>query len=134
LASDIIPVTSDWGLNESVHLVIQNCLRQETDAYNTQHHTNVSVAQFRRQTPLIISRFLNEINNIRQTIEAVCEILPTEISAKNLAFDIINRYYLLPTDAYHVAVAQSYGITSIATIDRDFLRVDGIEVFTCLPP
>jgi predicted nucleic acid-binding protein len=114
--------------------VIQNRLQRETNTYNAQHHTNLSAEQFRQQNPSIIKNFLSEINNVRRKIETVCEILLPETSVTNLAFDIINKYYLRPTDAYHIAVAKSYGITSFAAIDRDFLRVDGIEVFTCLPP
>lgn len=132
-ASDVISVTSDWCLNESVHLVIQNRLQRETNAYNAQHHSNLSTEQFKQQNPSIIKDFLSEINNVRQTIENVCEILLPEVHVTDRAFDIINNYYIRPTDAYHIATAQSYGITSFAAIDRDFLRVDGIEVFTCLP-
>ncbi len=135
VTSDVISVTSDWCLNESVHLVIQNRLQRETNAYNAQHHANLSTEQLlKQQNPSIIKNFLSEINNVRQTIENVCEIFLPEVHVTDLAFDIINNYYLRPTDAYHIATAQSYGITSFAAIDRDFLRVDGIEVFTCLPP
>ncbi len=133
-ASEVIPVTSDWALNESVHLLIQNRLRQETDNYNQQHKTRYSVERFRQRNPTIIGRFLSDINNIRQTIEAVCEVFYPDPNVTNLAFDIINNHYLRPTDAYHIATAQSYGITAFAAIDRDFLKVDGIEVFTCLSP
>ena len=33
-----------------------------------------------------------------------------------------------------IATAQAYNITDFVSIDRDFLRVDGITVYTCLPP
>lgn len=131
---DVIPVTSDWGLNEAVHLIIQNRLYKETDNYNLKHNASLSVSQFKLRNPQVIREFLDDINSMRGMIEAVCEILPTDSTVASLAFNIINNYYLRPTDAYHIAVAQSYGIASFAAIDRDFLRVDGIEVFTCLSP
>lgn len=46
------------------------------------------------------------------------------------ALDLIERYHLLPTDACHIAIAQTHGIRAFATLDPDFLTVDGIIVFT----
>jgi predicted nucleic acid-binding protein len=40
---------------------------------------------------------------------------------------------LLPTDAYHIAVGLESGVKAFATLDPDFLRVDEIIVYTCLP-
>ncbi len=45
------------------------------------------------------------------------------------ALELMERYNLLPTDAYHIAVAQTHGIRTFATLDSDFLTVDGIVVF-----
>ncbi len=49
------------------------------------------------------------------------------------AFDLMRQHALLPTDACHIAVALEAGINAFATLDEDFLRVDGIIVYTCLP-
>jgi predicted nucleic acid-binding protein len=51
-----------------------------------------------------------------------------------VAFRLIRNFHLRPTDAYHIATAQAYDITNFVSIDRDFLRVDGITVYTCLSP
>ena len=42
------------------------------------------------------------------------------------------NYALLPTDAYHIAIALDAGVNAFATVDADFLNVDGIIVYTCL--
>jgi predicted nucleic acid-binding protein len=42
----------------------------------------------------------------------------------------MHQYSLLPTDAYHVATALDHGINAFASLDDDFLRVDGIIVYT----
>ncbi len=42
---------------------------------------------------------------------------------------MMERYRLLPTDACHIAVAQSHGINAFATLDPDFSAVNGIVLF-----
>jgi predicted nucleic acid-binding protein len=42
----------------------------------------------------------------------------------------MHRYSLLPTDAYHIATALGHGVHAFASLDEDFLRVDGIIVYT----
>ncbi|MCS7193257.1 MAG: PIN domain-containing protein [Armatimonadetes bacterium] len=44
----------------------------------------------------------------------------------------MRRYNLLPTDAYHVAVALDAGVNSFVSLDEDLLNVDSIIVYTCL--
>jgi hypothetical protein len=45
------------------------------------------------------------------------------------AFWLMERFNLLPTDAFHIAIAQSFGIKAIVSLDPDFIRVDGIIVY-----
>jgi predicted nucleic acid-binding protein len=53
--------------------------------------------------------------------------LPLDLTAtvEDRAYDLMRDYALLPTDAYHVAIALDAGVTAFATPDADFLR--------CLP-
>ena len=44
----------------------------------------------------------------------------------------MRRYPLLPTDAYHIATALESDVAAFATLDTDFLQVDGIIVYTCI--
>jgi len=46
---------------------------------------------------------------------------------------LITDYQILPTDAYHIAIALDSGVNSFVSLDEDFLCVDGIIVYTCLP-
>jgi predicted nucleic acid-binding protein len=45
------------------------------------------------------------------------------------AFWLMERFNLLPTDAFHIAIAQSFGIKAIVSLDPDFTRVGGIIVY-----
>ena len=42
---------------------------------------------------------------------------------------ISKRYWLMATDAFHVATMKKHGITNIATNDPDFERVNGTKVW-----
>jgi predicted nucleic acid-binding protein len=42
---------------------------------------------------------------------------------------LMKRFNLLPTDAFHIAIAQTFGIKAIVSLDPDFTRVDGIIVY-----
>ena len=43
--------------------------------------------------------------------------------------EISKKYWLMATDAFHVATMKRYGITNIATNDPDFERVEWIKVW-----
>ena len=45
----------------------------------------------------------------------------------------LHSLLLLPTDAFHIATALESKVNAFVTLDRDFLAVDGIIVYTCLP-
>ena len=68
----------------------------------------------------------NELNDMTLWI-------PSNAEVKDKAFQLMQNYSILPTDAFHIATAISHSITSFVTLDKDFLRVDGITVYTCLP-
>lgn len=42
-------------------------------------------------------------------------------------------YALLPTDAYHIAIALDTDVNAFVSLNEDPLRVDDIIVYTCLP-
>ena len=42
---------------------------------------------------------------------------------------VSKKYWLMATDAFHVATMKRYGITNIATNDPDFERVEWINVW-----
>ena len=54
------------------------------------------------------------------------EVLPCRFG--NITLDIMEKYNLLPNDALIVATCRYYGIRKIATFDKDFKRVDFLEI------
>jgi predicted nucleic acid-binding protein len=47
----------------------------------------------------------------------------------DMAVDLSNIHGLLISDATHIAVMKTRGITSIATNDDDFERVESIDIY-----
>ncbi len=64
---------------------------------------------------------LNELTNIWRVLEINKDVF--EMSKK-----IIKKYRLLPNDALIATVAIYYNISTLITKDRDFKRIDFLEV------
>ncbi|MBI1927652.1 type II toxin-antitoxin system VapC family toxin [Candidatus Poribacteria bacterium] len=134
-APNVLGVTSDWALNEMIYLIQQEHLSRDCQQYNALHGTSLTVETFRRQNPAMLAHSWNEIVLIRAHIERACEIVAIPSTGlTNAALNLIHDFHLRPTDAYHIATAQAYDITNFVSLDRDFLRVDGITLYTCLSP
>lgn len=134
-APDVICVTSDWAINEIIHLVQQEQLSRDCQQFNALHSTHLNPEEFRRQDPSVLAHSWAEIVRILAHINRACEVITIPSTGlTDAALDLIRAFHLRPTDAYHIATAQSYDIRNFVSIDRDFLRVDGITVYTCLPP
>lgn len=132
---DVLCVTSDWALNEVIHLIQQQQLSYDCRRYNALHGTALTPEAFRRQNPAVLAHSYQEIVRIRADIEIGCLMIAIPDSdLTDAALDLIRDFHFRPTDAYHIATALMYDITTFVSIDRDFLRVDGITVYTCLPP
>lgn len=50
-------------------------------------------------------------------------------SVLDMAVDLSNKYGLLISDATHLAVIKSEGISNIATNDTDFQRLNEIDIY-----
>jgi predicted nucleic acid-binding protein len=130
---DVLCVTSDWALNEVIHLIQQEQLARDCQQFNALHGTRLNPEGFRRQNPAVLANSWNEIVRVLAHIERGCEIVAIpNTSLTDAALEVIRDFHLRPTDAYHIATALMYDITNFVSIDRDFLRVDGITVYTCL--
>lgn len=57
-------------------------------------------------------------------------IPPLPVSAK----EIMTDFHPLSADAFHIATAKALGLEGIVALDEHFHNVDGIVVYTCLPP
>ena len=132
---DVLCVTSDWALNEVIYLIQREQLAHDCQQFNALHGTRLNPEEFRRRNPAVLAHSYQEIVRIRADIEIGCLMIAIpDTNLANAALDLIRDFYLHPTDAYHIATAQAYDITNFVSIDRDFLRVDGITVYTCLSP
>ena len=56
-------------------------------------------------------------------------VVPTTISIFKRSYEISREYGLFPNDALIAATCESYEIRKIATYDKDFEKVDFLEVF-----
>ncbi len=57
------------------------------------------------------------------------EILPADLGVSLRAAEFRERFGLLTNDSVIAATMRDAGVTAIATADRDFERVEGIQVY-----
>lgn len=76
-------------------------------------------------------RQLLQHQSVKNSLRAVAPTAWQTFAASTFddAFWLMERFNLLPTDAFHIAIAQSFGIKAIVSLDPDFIRVDGIVVY-----
>jgi predicted nucleic acid-binding protein len=64
----------------------------------------------------------------RKALALVPEVLPVTGEVMALACDLLERHPNLPTrDAIHAATMQNHGLARIASADRHFDSIEGIE-------
>jgi len=86
----------------------------------------------KRNLPDIFTDAMAEIQASRAELEKTTIRLPIGDTVMPHAFQLMEDFHLLPTDAFHLAVALESNVTAFVTLDRDFLAVDGIIVYTCV--
>jgi predicted nucleic acid-binding protein len=76
-------------------------------------------------------RQLLQHQSVKNSLRAVAPTAWQTFAASTFddALWLMERFNLLPTDAFHIAIAQSFGIKAIVSLDPDFIRVDGIIVY-----
>jgi predicted nucleic acid-binding protein len=126
-AEGILSVSSDFVYDELSFFIIRQALMKE-GRRTGQHWLDV-----KRLQPDFISKIMPDVRVKTDELNDMTLWLPTNEQVKEKAFQLMSDYSLLPTDAFHIAVALEHGVNSFATLDEDFLRVDGIIVYTCLP-
>ena len=69
--------------------------------------------------------------NLNKIIELLdlAETLPMNKEIEDLSFEITKKYGLLPNDALIAATCKHYGIRDIATFDKDFERVEFLNIW-----
>jgi predicted nucleic acid-binding protein len=126
-AESILPVVSDFGYNEFAFHHLKSALTEEG------RRLGRSWLWVKRNIPHIFTTAMAEIQASRVELERTTLKLPVSDAVMARAFQLMEDFYLLPTDAYHIATALESNVTAFVTLDRDFLAVDGIVVYTCVP-
>jgi len=124
---DILSVVGDFVYDEVAFFLVRKSLEAEGNK-TKQHWRNVKKTQ-----PNFISVIMSDVEAVKDELNDTTLWIPSSESVKEEAFQLMNNYSILPTDAFHIATALSHGVTAFATLDADFLKVDGITVYTCLP-
>ena len=116
--------TSTLVLNEVLHKLI---LAEATNTYGLR--SKHDVANVLKQDPAKI-RGLSQVWKTYSVIKDYPIIICScDESVLNMAVNLSNKYGLLISDATHLAVMKSEGISNIATNDSDFQRLNEIDVY-----
>jgi predicted nucleic acid-binding protein len=125
-AEEIVCVVSDFTYNEVAFFILRQALIQEA------RRTGQRWEEVLRTNPHIFQAAMDEVELVKTELDRSTVYLPTSESAKDFAFTLMRHYNLLPTDAYHIAVAVDASVNAFASLDEDLLAMDGIAVYTCL--
>ncbi len=116
-------VTSVIALLEATHRLMM------AEAVRMGLVTRGSVARKLRERPDVV----RSLTGYRRQIENVprwgIQVLPADLGRCVRAADVRAAHGLFTNDSIIVATMRDAGVTAIATADRDFERVDGIEVY-----
>ena len=122
-AEGVICVVSDFVYNEVAFYILRQALMGEA------RRTGQRWEDVLRIAPHVFQEAMNRVEIIRADLEQRTLALPVTETARDLAFTLMRQYNLLPTDAYHVAVALDAGVSALVSLDEDLLVVDGIVVY-----
>jgi predicted nucleic acid-binding protein len=122
----VLSVVSDFVYDEIAFIWIKRELVKTVQSLGL-HWLNV-----KDQQTNLISQAMQNFKMRKVDLEALTLKLPIVDEVTDFAFDLMERFYILPTDAYHIATALLSEVTAFVTLDEDFLRVDGIEIYTVL--
>jgi hypothetical protein len=117
-------VTSIVVCNEVFHRVML------AELFNEHNIEAKQAIKYLKNNPDVIKNLgaaKNAIENIEQ-IENLT-ILGLEKGVLNLAIEFSRKYGLLATDAVHAATMKMEGLSILATNDRDFERVDWLDLW-----
>ncbi len=126
-SKSVLSVSSDFTHNELAFHIFKTALTEEAN------RTGQHWMQVKRDNPHLLLATMPTVGTRCDELDSLTFRLPVDESVKPRAFALMQRYPLLPTDAYHIATALESDVTAFVTLDRDFLQVDGIIVYTCVP-
>ena len=123
----ILSTVSDFVYDELAFFLVKRSLEAEGKR-SGQYWRNVM-----RTQPNFINAVMPDVLVKTNELDDMTLWIPSNEDVKNKAFQLMQNYSILPTDAFHIATALSQGVTSFATLDEYFLKVDGVTVYNCLP-
>jgi len=123
----ILSVVGDFVCDEVAFFLIRKFL--EAEGKRTKQHWR----DVKRTQPNFISTIMPDVEQVKDELNDTALWISSSENVKEKAFQLMNNHSILPTDAFHIATALSHGVMAFATLDKDFLQVDGIKVYTCLP-
>ena len=126
-AEGALSVVGDFVYEDLAFFLARKAL--ETEGKKTwQHWSDV-----KRGRPNFISTIMPDVEAKKNELNDMTLWLSNDEQVKEKAFQLMQAHSIMSADAFHIATALSHGITAFATLDEDFLRVDSITVYTCLP-
>ena len=116
--------TSTLVLNEVLHKLI---LAEATNTYGLRsEHDAANVLKQNPEKIMGLSQVWKTYSDIKDYPIIICSC---DESVLDMAVNLSNKYGLLISDATHLAVIKSEGISNIATNDTDFQRLNEIDVY-----
>jgi predicted nucleic acid-binding protein len=113
---NVLSVVSDFTYNELAFFAIRRRGLHWADLYEAQ--------------PDVLQLAVPDVDAAMAALDNATLQIATPTSVRARAFQLIRDFNLLPTDAYHIAVALEADVNAFVTLDADFLRVNGIVVYT----
>jgi len=123
----VMSFISTLTLDEAFFVLLRSSIEQD--------HAPLSFWKMYQQNPAVIAPYLSKLRALAKglQIHPNVRILPVLTSFALPALEFMERYHLLPRDAYHLAIMNHYGIPHIVTMDGDFLVVPDLVIYTCVP-
>ena len=131
LAGSVILVVTELAIEECAHHITTGAIVRDIfdgvypgvvpSEWNRLYKSQPGIV--RRYTP-IITRFIAAAHAAPIVVLGPGELYGIRPSLPVLMVTNMERYELLAADAYHLAVAETMGIKSVATLDRDWLHAD----------
>jgi len=120
---EVLGLTSVVAVLETTHRLMM------AEAVRAGLATRGGVARKLRERPEVI----RSLHEYRRQVESIprwgIQVLPVDLGRCLRAADVRAAHGLFTNDSIIVATMRDAGVTAIATADRDFERVEGIEVF-----
>lgn len=142
MSDGLLLMTSDFAVDETLYKIVENDLGGLLPCpHPTRHRIMLkNLADLRKAKPESVAHSFGKIDSFCEFLEDVPIIVLAPNDITHLEDDIyleatrlIKTYHLWPADAFHIATGLAAGADCFVAVDSDWLRVDEIDLYTCLP-